>query len=81
MSASTAERMRRLRARRRRGARVVLVEVDTDLMKTIEELGLVDPDEADKADALTFALLMLLEEAVESRKKMRDASRIAPRLG
>ncbi len=60
---------------------MVTVEIDTDLLEIIEELGLVDPDEADDPGALAFALLMLLEEAVESRKKMRDASRIAPRLG
>ena len=76
-----AERMRRLRARRARGARVVAVEIDVDLLKAFDELGLVDPDDPDDPGALAFALFMLLEEAVESRKKMRDASRIAPRPG
>ena len=72
--------MRRLRARRARGARVVLVEVDVDLLEILEELGLVGPDEADDPGALSFALLMLLTEAVESRKKIRDASRVGPGL-
>ena len=75
-----AARMRRLRERRARGARVVLVEIDTDLLETIEQLGLVDPDEADDPGALSFALLMLLTEAVEHRRKIRDASRFMPTL-
>ena len=64
-----AERMRRLRERRARGARVVAVEIDVDLLAAFDELGLVDPDDPDDPGALAFALLMLLEEAVESRKK------------
>ena len=75
-----AARMRRLRERRGRGARVVAVEVDIDLLEILGELGLVDPDE-DDTGALSFALCMLLEEAVESRRKIRYASRAAPKLG
>ena len=69
-----AERMRRLRARRARGARVVLVEIDTDLLEILEQLGLVDPDEADDPGALSFALLMLLTEAAEARRSRSDKS-------
>jgi hypothetical protein len=75
-----AERMRRLRERRARGARVVAVEIDVDLLAAFDELGLVDPDDPDDPGALAFALLMLLEEAIESRKKISDASRVAPGL-
>ena len=80
-----AKRQRRLRERRRRGARIVAVEIDIDLLEILEELGLVDPDQADDPGGLAFALLMLLEEAVEARrsrieKKVSDASRIAPGL-
>ena len=53
-----AARMRRLRERRARGARVVLVEIDPDLLETIEQLGLVGPDEVDDPGALSFALLV-----------------------
>ena len=70
-----AERMRRLRERRARGCRTALVEVDDDLLENLVRLGLVDPDEVSDSGALAFALYMLLEEAVESRKKIRDASR------
>ncbi len=75
-----AARMRRLRERRARGARVVAVEVDVDLLEILEQLGLVDPNEADDPGALAFALYMLLEEAVEHRRKISDASRSALRL-
>ena len=75
-----AARMRRLRERRARGARVVAVEVDEDLLENLVRLRLVDRDEVDDPGALAFALYMLLEEAVESRRKMRDASQIVPRL-
>ncbi len=75
-----AARMRRLRERRARGARVVQVEVDVDLLEILDQLGLVDPDEADDPGALSFALLMLLTEAVEARRKIRDASQAAPTL-
>ena len=60
--------MRRLRERRARGARVVAVEIDTDLLEVIGDLGLIDPDEADDPGALSFALLMLLSEAVQARR-------------
>ena len=73
-----AERMRRLRERRARGARVVAVEVDVDLLENLVRLGLVGRGEVDDPAALAFALYMLLEEAVESRRKIRDASRTAP---
>ena len=46
----------------------VCVEIDVDLLEIIEELGLVGPDEADDPGALSFALLMLLTEAVEARR-------------
>ncbi len=60
--------MRRLRERRARGARIVLVEVDIDLIEALDELGLVHPDEADDPGALSFALSMLLAEAAEARR-------------
>ncbi len=63
-----ARRMRRLRERRARGARVVQVEVDVDLLGILEELGLVGPGQADDPDALAFALSMLVEEGVEARR-------------
>ena len=63
-----AERMRRLRARRVRGARIIAVEVDVDLLEILEELGLVGPDEVGDSGALSFALLMLLTEAAEARR-------------
>ena len=75
---TAAARMRRLRERRVRGCRVVQVEVDIDSLESLERLGLVGPEEADDPGALAFALAMLLEEAIESRIKMRDASRPAP---
>ncbi len=80
MSTPAAGRMRRLRERRARGARVVAVEVDVDLLENLVRLGLVDRDEVDDPAALAFALYMLLEEAVESRRKIRYASRPSPGL-
>ncbi len=68
MSTPAARRMRRLRERRARGARVVLVEVDVDLMEVLNDLGLVASDEADDPGALSFALSMLLAEAAEARR-------------
>ena len=60
--------MRRLRERRVRGARIVQVEVDTDLLQLLEQLGLIDPAGADDPGALSFALFMLLEEAAQARR-------------
>ena len=77
-SSPAAARMRRLRERRARGARVVAIEVDEDLLEILEQLGLVGSDEVDDPGALSFALLMLLQEGAESRRKIRDASRPAP---
>ena len=68
MSTPAAERMRRLRERRARGARVVAVEVDVDLLEILDQLWLVDPDETGDPSALSFALLMLLSEAAEARR-------------
>ncbi len=70
--------MRRLRERRSRGIRIIAVEVDADLLADLGELGLIDPDDADDVGALSFALFMLLEEAVEFRRKVSDASRGTP---
>lgn len=81
MSTPGAERMRRLRERRAREVRVISIEIDVELLSLLDELGLVGPDEADDPGALSFALLMLLEEAVEHRRKIGDASPIAPKLG
>ena len=67
-TSTAAARMRRLRERRARGARVIAVEVDIDLLEALSDLGLIDPDEADDSGALSFALLMLLTEAVEVRR-------------
>ena len=63
-----AQRMRRLRERRARGARVVAVEVDCDLLADLEEAGLIDPADAADPGALAFALSMLLAEAAEARR-------------
>ena len=70
--ANAAERMKRLRERRARGVRVIPVEVDSDLLETLEQLGLVDPDETDDPGALSFALAMLLEEAAEARRRRTE---------
>ena len=78
MTSPAAERMRRLRERRARGVRVVAVEIDADLLEALSELGLIDPDDADDPGALAFALAMLLEEAIEVRIKISDASRTRP---
>ena len=67
-----ALRQRRLRERRARGARIVAVEVDTDLLEILEQLGLVDPAEVDDPTALSFALLMLLSEAAEARRSRSE---------
>ena len=80
-SSPAAVRMRRLRERRARGARVVAIEVNEDLLEILEKLGLVGPDEADDPTALSFALLMVLEDGAESRRKIRDASRPRPDAG
>ncbi len=77
MTSLAAQRMRRLRERRNRGARIVDVEVDADLLEVLGELGLIDLDDLGDSGALAFALLMLLDEAVESRRKIL---RYAPRV-
>jgi hypothetical protein len=46
----------------------VPVEVDTDLLETLERLGLVGSDEAADSSALAFALSMLIAEYIESRR-------------
>lgn len=68
MTASAAQRMRRLRERRSRGVQMVQIEIDGDLLAALGELGLIDPDEAADSEALAFALAMLLEEAAEARR-------------
>ena len=68
MTSPAAERMRRLRERRARGVQMIQIEIDVDLLATLGELGLIDPDNATDPDALAFALTMLLEEATEARR-------------
>lgn len=80
MSSPAAARMRRLRERRARGARVVAVEIDVDLLEILEELGLVGPDEVGDSGALSFAILMLLTEAAEVRLN-RSLLRVTNRPG
>ncbi len=88
MSTTTpaAARMRRLRERRARGARIVALEIDADLLELLEQSGLVGPDEADDPAAMRFALLMLLTEAAETRRaaswgQIRYASPACPGAG
>lgn len=80
MSTPAAARMRRLRERRVRGVRIVAVEIDENLLADLTELGLIGSNEADDPDALSFGLAMLLSEAVESRRKISDASRTTSKL-
>ena len=68
MSTPAAERMRRLRERRARGARIVAVELDSDLLELLEQLGLVDQAEAADSGALSFGLWMLLNEISEKHR-------------
>ena len=75
---SAAVRQRRLRERRRRGTRIVSVEADVDLIADLELLGLIGPGDRGNPDALSFALMLLLSDAIESRIKMRHAQRFAP---
>ena len=63
-----AARMRRLRERRARGVRMVLVEIDTDLLELLEQLELVDQAEAADPGALAFGLWMLLNEVAENHR-------------
>ncbi len=63
-----ALRQRRLRERRRRGAKIISVEVDADLLENLERLGLIDAAEVADPGALSFALSMLLSEVVEGRR-------------
>ncbi len=68
MTSLAATRMRRLRERRSRGARVVAVEVDSDLLELLEQLDLVDQAEAADPSALAFGLWMLLNEVAENHR-------------
>ena len=61
-------RQRRLRERRRRGTRVIHVEIDDDLIAAFDELGFVDLSEKDAVGAVSFAFSMLLAEAIEARR-------------
>ena len=63
-----AVRQRRLRERRRRGARIIHVEIDDDLIAAFDELGFVDLSEKDAVGAVSFAISMLLAEAIEARR-------------
>ncbi len=63
-----AVRQRRRRERRLRGARIVPVEVDADLLENLAQLGLIDAAEVANPGELAFALSMLLSEVVEGRK-------------
>ncbi len=65
---SAAVRQRRLRERRRRGARTVLVEIDADLLGALYEMELIDSTEAADQSALAFALSMLIAETIEIRR-------------
>lgn len=73
-----ALRQRRLRERRRRGTRIVAVEADVDLIADLELLGLIGPGDRGDPGALSFALMLLLSDAIEHRIKMRHASRAVP---
>lgn len=79
MSTPGAKRVRLHRERRRRGARIIRVEIDVDLLELLADLGLVGPDTADDSSVLNFAILMLLTEAAEARLK-RNALQAAPGL-
>lgn len=59
-----AERMRRLRERRRRNVRVVHVEADDALIEALHNRGLLATEDAESQPALAFALAMLLEELI-----------------
>ena len=63
-----AARARRYRERRLCGIRIVPVEIDIDLLETLEHLGLVNRDEVGNPEALAFALSMLIAETVEARR-------------
>jgi hypothetical protein len=81
--ASAALRQRRHRERRARGARVIGVEIDADLVSLLTEIGLIGPDEIDDSHALGFALWMLLNEIAENhRDRVRESlSRVTKRAG
>ncbi len=86
MSAPTtaaALRQRRLRERRSRGARVIGVEIDADLVTLLNETGLISPDEIDDSHALSFGLWMLLNEIAENhRDRVKESlSRVTNRAG
>ena len=76
-----AARARRYRERRLRGARIVPVEIDVELLEALSELGLIDPDDADDPVALSFALSMLIAETVEARRSQfnLNSSRVTGR--
>ncbi len=78
-----AARQRRLRERRRRGARTVLVEIDADLLGALYEMELIDSTEAADQGALAFALSMLIAETIEIRRgQIRlNSSRVTARPG
>lgn len=78
-----AVRQRRLRERRRRGARTVLVEIDADLLAALYEMELIDSIEAADQTALAFGLSMLIAETIEIRRGQikLNSSRVTARPG
>lgn len=65
MAQTAAERMRRLRRRQARGATVIRVEVDHDLIEGMIAAGLVGEAAALDTAALAAALTRVLRESVQ----------------
>ena len=83
MPSPAAVRARRYRERRVRGARIVAVEVDGDLLGALYEMELIDSTEAADQSALAFALSMLIAETIEIRRGQNklNSSRVTARPG